>query len=98
MNKNKIDISIEDFFKPIHLDNIPSSYDYGIVKYYTRVAEALSQLAYHSMYLIDYHKRGFLYVSENPLFLLYNFSGSAPELFKFTCRFRTMLTHRSDLC
>jgi DNA-binding CsgD family transcriptional regulator len=69
VNKNKMDISIEDFFRPIHLDNIPSSYDYKIVKYYTRVAEALSQLAYHSIYLIDYHKRGFLYVSENPLFL-----------------------------
>lgn len=66
---NKIDISVRDFFKPIHLDFIPSSYDYGIVKYYTRVAEAFSQLAYHSIYLIDYYKRGFLYVSDNPLFL-----------------------------
>jgi DNA-binding CsgD family transcriptional regulator len=69
VNKHKMDISIEDFFRPIHLDTIPSSYDYGIVKYYTRVAEALSQLAYHSIYLIDYYKRAFLYVSENPLFL-----------------------------
>lgn len=64
-----MDISIEDFFRPIHLDYIPSSYDYGIVKYYLRVAEALSQLTYHSIYLIDYYKRGFLYVSDNPLFL-----------------------------
>lgn len=62
-------ISINDFFKPIHLDSIPSSHDYGIVKYYTRVADALSQLSYHSIYLIDYYKRGFLYVSDNPLFL-----------------------------
>ena len=64
-----MDISISDFFRPIHLDSTPSEYDYGIVKYYTRVADALSQLSYHSIYLIDYYKRGFLYVSDNPLFL-----------------------------
>jgi len=64
-----MDISVRDFFKPIHLDSIPSEYDYGMVKYYTRVADALSQLSYHSIYLIDYYKRGFLYVSDNPLFL-----------------------------
>ncbi|HET7118601.1 MAG TPA: helix-turn-helix transcriptional regulator [Hanamia sp.] len=66
---NKMDISVSDFFKPIHLDSVPSAYDYGMVKYYTRVADALSQLLYHSIYLIDYYKRGFLYVSDNPLFL-----------------------------
>jgi DNA-binding CsgD family transcriptional regulator len=64
-----MDISVNDFFKPIHLDSIPSEYDYSMVKHYTRVAEALSQLAYHSIYLIDYYKKGFLYVSDNPLFL-----------------------------
>ena len=68
-NKYGMDISISDFFKPIRLDSIPSAYDYGMVKYYTRLADALSQLSYHSIYLIDYYKRGFLYVSENPLFL-----------------------------
>lgn len=65
----KMEISVSDFFRPIHLDSVPSAYDYGIVKYYTRVADALSQLSYHSIYLIDYYKRGFLYVSDNPLFL-----------------------------
>lgn len=64
-----MDISVNDFFKPIHLDSIPSEYDYGMVKYYTRLADALSQLLYHSIYLIDYYKRGFLYVSDNQLFL-----------------------------
>lgn len=64
-----MDISVRDFFKPIRLDSIPSEYDYGMVKYYTRVTDALSQLSYHSIYLIDYYKRGFLYVSDNPLFL-----------------------------
>lgn len=64
-----MDISVRDFFKPIHLDSIPSEYDYGMVKYYTRLANALSQLSYHSIYFIDYYKRGFLYVSDNPLFL-----------------------------
>ena len=64
-----MDISVRDFFKSIHLDSLPSAYDYGMVKYYTRLADALSQLLYHSIYLIDYYKKGFLYVSDNPLFL-----------------------------
>ena len=64
-----MDILVRDFFKPIHLDFIPSEYDYNMIKYYTRLADALSQLLYHSIYLIDYYKKGFLYVSDNPLFL-----------------------------
>ena len=74
-----MNISVNDFFKPIHLDSIPSEYDYDKVKYYTRVAEALSQLAYHSIYLIDYYKKGFLYVSDNPLFLCGKTSGQVLE-------------------
>lgn len=46
-----------------------SLHDYGIVKYYIRFAEAISQLTYPSVYLIDYYKKGFSYVSDNPLFL-----------------------------
>lgn len=64
-----MDITVQDFFKPIHLDFIPCPRDYEKVQSYIRFADALSQITYHSIYLIDYYKRGFLYVSENPLFL-----------------------------
>ena len=37
--------------------------------------EAFSRLTYKSVYIIDYYKRNFLYVSQNPLFLC----GLSPE-------------------
>ena len=65
----KTDILVRDFFKPLHLDTYPGSYDYETVNYYIRFADAISQLTYHSIYLIDYYKKSFPYVSDNPLFL-----------------------------
>ena len=64
-----MNISILDFFKPIHLDSVPSAEDYERIKSYVRIAETLSHLTYQTIYLIDYYKRGFHYISENPLFL-----------------------------
>lgn len=49
--------------------------DYTRAAYYVRTAEALSQIAYESIYIIDYFKKNFLYVSQNPLFLC----GFSPE-------------------
>lgn len=49
--------------------------DYTRAKYYIRTAEALSQIAYESIYIIDYCAQNFLYVSPNPLFLC----GFSPE-------------------
>lgn len=62
-------ISIQDFFKPIHLDAVPSADDYERIRSSVRLAGTLSHLTYQTIYLIDYYKRGFHYVSENPLFL-----------------------------
>ncbi|MFT4092041.1 MAG: helix-turn-helix transcriptional regulator [Niabella sp.] len=62
-------ISIRDFFTPVDLDPGTTSLDYGKVQSYIRFAETLSKLDFHSVYLIDYYRRSFLYVSENPLFL-----------------------------
>jgi DNA-binding CsgD family transcriptional regulator len=62
-------MNVQDFFKPIHLDSVPASLDYGKVQFYIKFAETFSKLDFHTIYLIDYYRRGFLYVSENPLFL-----------------------------
>lgn len=64
-----MNISVQDFFTPIHLDSTPSTNDYEQVPYYKQLADALSHLTYHTIYLIDYYKRGFAYVSDNPIFL-----------------------------
>ncbi len=65
-----MDISVQDFFKSMRLDNPPSFSDYErITPCVIQFANALSQVTYNSVYLIDYYKQGFLYVFDNPLFL-----------------------------
>ncbi len=49
--------------------------DYACAKYYIQEAEAISKIAYESVYIIDYFAKNFLYVSPNPLFLC----GSSPK-------------------
>ena len=43
--------------------------DYRRVDTVIKVLEAVSRMSYKSFYVVDYHKRNFPYVSENPLFL-----------------------------
>lgn len=62
-------ISIQDFFKPIHFTGSPASADYKRIQSFVRLATTFSHLTYQTIYLIDYYKQGFHYVSENPLFL-----------------------------
>jgi DNA-binding CsgD family transcriptional regulator len=66
---------INDFFKPIQLNDEPSENDYKNINTYIKAAELTSQLTYQSVYIIDYYRKGFPYVSNNPLFLC----GNTPE-------------------
>lgn len=60
---------LEDFFKPIKQNPDDDKRDYRITRYFLSTVDALSRLSHDTLYIIDYHKREFLYVSGNPLFL-----------------------------
>lgn len=61
--------SKSDFFiKQNSLFSIPDK-AYSQVTPYLEAIEAYARTTYHSVYIIDYYKRDFLYVSDNPLFL-----------------------------
>jgi DNA-binding CsgD family transcriptional regulator len=62
-------ISVQDFFRPLELHNEPSPEEYKEIEAFKKLARAYTHLTYQSVYIIDYYKRGFVYVSENPLFL-----------------------------
>jgi len=67
-------ITIDDFFKPAMASNI-SEDNYSILPAYINAVDILAKTTYQSVYLIDYNKKEFLYVSKNPLFLC----GLAPQ-------------------
>lgn len=60
-------IIIDDFFKPATVTVFNE--DYNVIPDYVKAIDIFAKTTYQSVYLIDYHKKGFLYVSENPLFL-----------------------------
>lgn len=62
-------ISVSEFFKPVELGTTPSDSDYEKTKLFVQAADAFSRATHECIYIIDYHKQGFLYVSDNPLFL-----------------------------
>ena len=67
--------NIDDFFIPDNEVKLPEELDYTRAVEYIRSAEAFSRSTYQSVYIIDYFKRNFLYVSPNPMFLC----GLSPE-------------------
>lgn len=64
-----------DFFIPDNEVRRVEELDYSRTTEYIRSAEAFSRSTYQSVYIIDYFKQNFLYVSPNPMFLC----GLSPE-------------------
>jgi len=60
---------IDSFFKPLKLESTVSDVDYIKIKNQIEALSLLSNIANMSFYMIDYQKKGFIYVSTNPLFL-----------------------------
>lgn len=67
-----------EFFIPDNEARLPDELDYIRVEEYVRSAEAFSRSSYQSVYIIDYFRQNFLYVSPNPMFLC----GLSPERVK----------------
>lgn len=66
---------IDDFFIPENEVRLPEELDYGRAQEFVRAAEAFSRSVYQSVYIIDYFRRKFLFVSPNSLLLC----GLTPE-------------------
>lgn len=59
--------SVEDFF--YYGNAVVGKPDYSLAYTFVRTVEALANAMYQSVYVIDYYRMNFLYVSPNPLFL-----------------------------
>ena len=70
--------TLDDFFIPDNEIRLPEELDYSRVDEYIHSAEAFSRASYQSVYIIDYFRQNFLYVSPNPMFLC----GLSPERVK----------------
>ena len=60
---------IEDFFITANSVYNISEEEYQQKELLIKSFEAISRSTYQSIYIIDYYKKNFLYVAENPLFL-----------------------------
>lgn len=58
-----------DFFDPIKQTRYIGSENYRKIENYLEALQAISKLCDLSYYIVDYYKKCFYYVSENPLFL-----------------------------
>lgn len=58
---------VDDFFYSGNA--VSGEPDYGLAYTFVRTAEAFANATYQSVYIIDYYRKNFLYVSPNPLFL-----------------------------
>lgn len=73
-------INEEDYFIGANSVGAINEEQYKNLDVLIRMAETISCSLYQSVYLIDYYKKKFLYVSENPLFLCGHTSKEIKEL------------------
>lgn len=66
---------LKAFFTPITSNLSVGEEAYNQTRICVSMAEALSRSTNHSIYIIDYNRKNFLFVSPNPLFLC----GRSPE-------------------
>lgn len=66
---------ISRFFRPVNRSLAVAEEDYTQVKAFVSMADAMARSTYCSLYIIDYNRKDFLYVSPNQLFLC----GYTPE-------------------
>ena len=70
--------TLDEFFIPDNEVRLPEELDYSRVDEYIRSVEAFFRSSYQSVYIIDYFRQDFLFVSPNPMFLC----GLSPERVK----------------
>jgi hypothetical protein len=62
-------IESKDFFIRENEITYVSDEDYSLMELYIQFLDAFARTTYKSIYVIDYYRKNFLYVSDNPLFL-----------------------------
>lgn len=71
---------VDDFFILSNYVHDISEEEYKKADLLIKVFDALARTTYHSIYIIDYYRQNFLYVSDNPLFLCGHTSEEVKEL------------------
>ncbi|SEA06302.1 regulatory protein, luxR family [Segatella bryantii] len=73
-------IKKNDFFSAVNtVDNIPCNHEH-IISSLINIIQSVARVSYHSVYLIDYFSKSFLYVSNNPIFLCGHSAEEVKEL------------------
>ena len=71
---------IKDFFIASNTVRNAPDYDSNVLSTLVQTVEAFARITYQSVYLIDYYRQEFLYVSDNPLFLCGHTAKEVKEL------------------
>jgi DNA-binding CsgD family transcriptional regulator len=71
---------IKRFFNEKNEVSSNAEIDFGQTQDYLEIVKAFSRITYQSIYIIDYQKKSFEYVSDNPLFLCGKSSEEVKEM------------------
>lgn len=64
-----MDLIYTQFFEPVKFYGVKSEEDYKAIEPSIKTLDAFSRITPHPIYVIDYYKQNFLYISPNSLFL-----------------------------